>query len=768
MPNNLNFNANNRTLLDKPLPNENVPPEKKLEKGWGLKVAEAIYARNRFGYFTYDSDKQRIKENRRYGEGLQTINKYKPNQDVQGDRSIDNLDYTADSITAKYVDVVIGDMIDRDYEMLCKAVDAFSYTEKDKIRRRLLSNMMLKDFDNDIRKLAGIPVIPDSDFTPQDKDELELYMQMNVKLAWEIAMEKIINHVFEINNWEEIQRRLVRDLVENKFGAARVYYDEDYNIRLRYADIDNLVYPRTDYPDFRNVKYQAEFRQMTLGEIRDLAGNDLTEQDIFNIGRDFAGKQESYYWGWGTTYYSRRYHNGDYEYDNYQVDVLDFVLYTTDSHHFKERKSNNGNEFFDKYNPSKYKPKKGEKTQKKSMQVAYQGYWVTGSKYLFSWKRLRNQTREKRNGKYLPYVLPEFIMYAPNLRDMTNKSLVERIRPHADAINLYRLRLQHIVSKIPPPGVSVDVNAINDIVLGGKTLKAEQIIEMWFRDGSVFYDSMDDSGERRNYKPVELNQVQIPQLVEVINLIQYEINQIENVTGINSARDASSPDSKTLVGAQQIAYQGSLNATKEIYEAAIEIQKNIAKKIMRMIQNKIEYGHGIEEFKNIINTHDIEVLEITKGLTNAEMGISIEPILDEEDKATLNQNIALSLQAQEISISDAETARGMKNKKLAAQFLDQRRRKNAKERAELAAQESQAKAQADQQTVQIASELKQNEIELELNKDLALQENKAELDEARAASDHERKMDEIRLSKGFDIQKTRVNNETKEVPLKQE
>ena len=86
---------------------------------------------------------------------------------------------------------------------------------------------------------------------------------------------------------------------------------------------------------------------MTIDEIRQLAGKDLTEQDLFNIARNFAGKQESYYWGWGTTYYSRRYHNGDYEYDNYQIDVLDFVLYTYDKVRFRERKGKDGQIFFD-------------------------------------------------------------------------------------------------------------------------------------------------------------------------------------------------------------------------------------------------------------------------------------------------------------------------------------------------------------------------------------------------------------------------------------
>ena len=765
-PSRYQFNDANKALFENPLPNESVDPRIKATKEYGLKIAKAIYYRNRFGYFTYDSDKQRIKENRRYGEGLQTINKYKPNQSVQGDRSIDNLDYTADAITAKYVDVVIGDMISKDYKTICEAVDSYSYTEKDKIRRKYFANLILKEFDKVSREVTGVKVIPDGEYVPENQEELELYMQMNVKLAWEIAMEESLDHVFKINNWEEIHRRVARDLVENKYGAVRVYYDEDNHIRVRYADIDNVVVPRTDYPDFRNVKYQAEFRQMTIDEIRQLAADDLTEQDLFNIARNYAGKQESYYWGWGTTYYSRRYHNGDYEYDNYQIDTLDFVLYTYDKVRFRERRGKNGQLFFDQrdYN---YKPKKGEKMVERTVQVAYQGYWITGSNYIFAYKKLKNQTREKQDGKYSPYVLPQYIMYAPNLRDMTNKSLVERIRPHADRIQLYTLRLQHIISKIPPPGVSIDVSAVNDIVLGGKTLTPEDIVETFFRDGSVFYDSQDDSGERRNYKPVEVNQVVIPQLADIVSIIQYEIGQIENVTGINSARDASSPDPKALVGTQQIAYQGSLNATKEIYESMIEIKKNVAKKIMRMIQDKIEYGYGIEEFKNILSRHSMETLKVTKGLTNAEMGIFIEPILDEEDQLRLETNIQVSLQAGEISVSDAETARRMKNVKLAGQFLDLKRKQRAKEAAELQNEQALVKAQADQQSAAMAAQLRSQEIEIEFNKEKNLQDNQGRIDAALSAQKHEQDMALVEAKGQLQIQNTLTNNTTKNREINQ-
>ena len=757
---NYDFGSANRALYENPLPNESVDPRLKATQDYGKKVAKAIYYRNRFGYYTYDSDKQRIKENRRYGEGLQTINKYKPTQSTQGDRSIDNLDYSADSITAKYVDVVIGDMIDRDYDMNCEAIDPDSYTEKDKIRKKYFANLLLKEFDRISRETTGVKIIPDQEFTPENKEELDIYMQMNVKLGWEIAMEEILKHVFEINNWEEIQRRVARDMVENKFGSVRVYYDEDNHIRIRYSDIDNVMVPRTEYPDFRDVKYQAEFRRLTIGEIRELSNGDLSEQDLFDIARDYAGRQENFYWGWGTTYYSRRYMNGDYQYDNYQVDVLDFVFYTHDTMRFREKKGKNGQMFFDKRNHN-YRPKDGDKMHDKTVEVAYQGYWIIGSDYLFAYKKINNQLRERKDGKYSASVLKEFLMYAPNLRDMTNKSMVERIRPHADRIQLYTLRLQHIISKIPPPGVSIDITAVNDIIVGGKTLTPEDIVETFFRDGTVFYDSMDDSGERRNYKPVEVNQVQIPQIQEIVAIIQYELLQIENVTGINSARDASSPDKDALVGTQQIAYQGSLNATKEIYEGMLEIQKNVAKKVMRMVQDKVTYGMGIKEFKNIISRHSIEILEITKGLTNAEMGIFIQPVLDEQDKARLDANISLSLQAGEISVSDAERARRMKNVKLAGQFLDLKRKQHIKEATQAQAEQAQAKAAFDQQSAQQAAQMRMGEIEVEFNKEINLQNNQAQLDEAKAQADHMRNLELAGLKGDLKIEDTIANNTTK-------
>lgn len=755
-----------RDLVANPLPNENIDPKIKATNEYGLKVAKAIYYRSKYSYMTFDSDKMRIKENRRYGEGLQTINKYKPQQPDQGDGSKDNLDWSADSITAKYVDVILGDLIDKDYEMVCEAVDEFSYTEKDKVRRKYMAYMMLRDFDKEMKKVTGINTIPEGEYVPENKEELDLWISMNLKLSWEIAMEQMIDHVFNLNNWDDINRRVARDMIENKMGAVRCYYDENNHIRLRYGDIDCITTPVTTYPDFRDVKYQAEDRRMSIDEIRLLSNGDLTEQELFFIAKNYAGKDVKNNWPYGNTYLTRDFENGNYQYDNYLIDVLDFVLYTNDTIKFSNRTSKSGNEFFD-FRDFDYRPKSNEQVGEKTIQVAYQGYWIVGSDYIFAYKKLKNQTRAKQSEKYSPYVLPEFIMYAPNLRDMTNKSLVERIRPHADRIQNMTNRLQHIISKIPPPGPSIDISAIQDIVMGGKKMELKDIIELFFRDGTTIYDSRDDSGERRNFKPVEINQVNIPQLADIIQVIQYEVGQIENVTGINSARDASSPGPKDLVGTQQIAYQGSLNATKEIYKGMIEIKQNVAKKIMRMIQDKVEYELGIDEFKNIISKYGLKTIELTKGLTNAEMGIRIIPILDEQDKMKLEGNIAISLQSGEISVSDAETARRMKNVKQAAQFLDVQRKKHAAERLQAENAAAQAKAAFDQESANAAAQRDAMKIELETLKEIKILEHKAILEEQAEEAKFQREMELQILKNEGAIAKTVANNQTKPQPERQ-
>ena len=88
---------------------------------------------------------------------------------------------------------------------------------------------------------------------------------------------------------------------------------------------------------------------------------------------------------------------------------------------------------------------------------------------------------------------------------------------------------------------------------------------MFFQTGSVIGRSMTEEGEFNHGKiPVqELTSSgansKISSLVSVYN---YNLEMIRSVTGLNEARDGSTPDSKSLVGVQKLAALNSNTATK--------------------------------------------------------------------------------------------------------------------------------------------------------------------------------------------------------------
>src|SRR3990167_7100176 len=83
-------------------------PEKKKTDAYGLDYAKAIWATYTKDQTWWNTRKQRDIINRKYAEGLESIEKYKDRLDLKGDSSFLNLDFNPTTRIANLVDNVVG------------------------------------------------------------------------------------------------------------------------------------------------------------------------------------------------------------------------------------------------------------------------------------------------------------------------------------------------------------------------------------------------------------------------------------------------------------------------------------------------------------------------------------------------------------------------------------------------------------------------------------------------------------------------------------
>ena len=417
--------------------------------------------------------------------------------------------------------------------------------------------------------------------------------------------------------------------------------------------------------------------------------------------------------------------------------LMYFNYKTTNTFVYKKKQTGEGSfrtvEKDDQFNPPPEMMEEGkfEKVEKK-IEVWYEGVMVMGTNILLKWEMMENMVRPNSANQY---AYPNYVACAPKLYKGTFESLVRRMIPFADLIQMTHLKIQQVVSKVVPDGVFIDADGLSEVDLGtGAAYNPEDALRLYFQTGSVVGRSYTQDGEFNNARqPISQltsssGQSKMQMLVGNYN---HYLNMLRQVTGINQARDASTPDPNSLVGVQKLAALNSNVATRHILKASLYITQTLAECLSIRTADILEYADFKDEFAMQIGKYNLKILEEIKNLYLYDFGIFIEMSPDEEEKAQLEANIQMALQQGGINLEDAIDIRTLNNLKMANELLKVKRKqteakKQAQEQQAQAMQgqqqqqlqqmKSQAEMQKSQQELQAKIQIKQAEIAFEIEK----------------------------------------------------
>jgi len=304
--------------------------------------------------------------------------------------------------------------------------------------------------------------------------------------------------------------------------------------------------------------------------------------------------------------------------------------------------------------------------------------------------------------------------------------------PYADLIQMVHLKLQQVMSRITPDGVYIDADGLNEIDLGnGASYNPHEALKMFLQTGSVIGRSFTQDGEFNNGKiPIqELNHNSGHNKIQaLINSYNYYLNMIRDVTGINEARDGSTPDPDALVGVQKLAAANSNVATRHILDAGLDMTRDLAECVSLRIADILEYSDFAEEFAMQIGKYNVALLDEIKRLYLHSFGIFIEVAPDEEQKMRLEQDISLAIQRDQIDLDDKIDIMNMKNLKLASEMLKLRKREKLERDQAAEQQKMQMQGQINAQSAQQAAEAKMQAIQSESQAKMQLEQAKMQFD----------------------------------------
>ena len=712
-------------------PNQFVTDAEKSSPEFGLQIGQAIQYEwfrkdgNQGRYYSQWRDFHRL---RLYARGEQSVGKYKNELAIDGDLSYLNLDWTPVPIIPKFVDIVVNGMSDRLFKVKAYAQDAMSQAKRSKYQDVLEGQMVAKPALQKIKEQSGFdPFVMNPDDLPETDEELSLYMQLNYKPAIEIAEEEAINTILEENNYIELRKRLDYDLTVIGLGVTKHEFLPGAGVQVSYVDPANVVYSYTEDPYFRDCFYWGEIKTVPITEVFKI-DQTVTTQQLEEISK--------YSQAWYDYYNVAQFYQNDIFYRD-TCTLLYFNYKTTKKIVHKRKVLDSGAirviEKDDTFNPPVEMMEEGkfEKIEK-TIDVWYEGVMVMGTNILLKWQMSENMVRPKSASQH---AIPNYVACAPRMYKGNIESLVRRMIPFADLIQVTHLKLQQVISRVVPDGVFIDADGLNEVDLGtGAAYNPEDALRLYFQTGSVIGRSYTQEGDFNNAR------VPITQLTSnsgasktqmLIANYNHYMDMLRSVTGLNEARDGSTPDPNALVGVQKLAALNSNTATRHILDGSLFMFKSLAEALTYRVADILEYADFRDGFANRIGKYNVSILNEIKDLYIYDFGIFIEVAPDEEQKAQLEQNIQMALSKGDINLEDAIDIREIKNIKLANQLLkvkrikkqDREERLQMQQQAMIAQQQlksqemsAQVAAQKIQMESQAKMQLKQAEIAFDIEK----------------------------------------------------
>ena len=674
-------------------PSQAVSDLEKMSYEYGLKVARAI-EHEWFSSSTskYSDNLNNFHRLRLYARGEQPIQKYKNELSINGDLSYLNLDWKPVPIVPKFVDIVVNGMAQRAYEVKAYSQDSYGVSKRTEYMESMLRDMRSREFNDLAQQNFGMDMYEnDKELLPDTEEELALHMQLDYKQAVELAEEQAINVLMDGSKFDLVKKRSLYDLTTIGIGAVKTTFDWSEGAKVEYVDPANLVYSYTESPYFDDIYYVGEVKEIPINELVKQFPN-LTEQDIEDIVK---GPRSSIA-------------QAKPNRDRNKVDVLYFNYKTHKNNTYKLKETGTGAdkviEKNDTFNPPMDMDGNFSKLER-VVECLYEGVLILGTDRLLKWDMAKNMLRTKSN---FSKVRMNYSIVAPRMYNGKIESIVSRITGFADMIQLTHLKLQQVLSRMVPDGVYMDADGLAEIDLGnGTNYSPQEALNMFFQTGSVIGRSFTSEGDQNPGK-VPIQQIQNGaggnKLQALIQTYNYYLQMIRDVTGLNEARDASTPDSNALVGIQKLAAANSNTATRHILQSMLLLAAESAEALSLRVSDIIEYSPTRDAFIQSIGAHNVATLEEMAELYLYDFGIFIELMPDDEEKQILENNIQMALAQKLIDLDDAIDLRDVRNVKLANQLLKIKRRKKAERDQAMQQQNIQAQSQANQQAQQAAAQ----------------------------------------------------------------
>jgi hypothetical protein len=758
------MNDYNKSTFPDPL----AATEEKVQKAYGLAYAKALVAQ--WGGVDVEGSlyRKRFKEfetARQYANGTQDTSIYKQilnSLDANnGDGTMMTLDWTPVPIVPKFAKIVVNKIISSYRYPQVEAIDPLSQNEKDIKKKKIALRIENKEMFQEA-KAAGLDVDVDPDRLPQTPEEVEIFLDTNIKTDAEIAAQIATNMTLSWNNFDErVYRRNVEDLVNCGMAVTKRSNDPNYGIQEEYVDPAYFLHSHTDDPTFSDMIYAGHLKRISIQELKRLAGDQFTEEQYQKIAKTVMNKYGNNASRFVDNYYDQRLGRYNYGYDEFTLEVLDFEFLSVDSMVYEKKQSRFGNIGF-YFKGNSYEAPKNSVYDREPIQMnnatIYGGMHIVGTEYIFNYGQKNNVPKNIHD---LTKARMSYSVVATNIRNMIPKSLVSSVIGFADQLQLSHLKIQQAIAKSKPDGIIIDIEGLENVDLGrGGDLQPLEIQDIYEQTGVFYYRSKNPEGGFQN-PPVQPIDNRIRNINELIALYNHYLRMIRDATGINEVMDGTTPKGEALVGVNQMAVAAGNNALYDVTNSAMILYRKVCEDILKCLQILPAESVLYKVYEKAIGKTNMSVLNSFKDLPMYNFGIQVMTDLNDRDRQYLEQNIQIALSQKEIDLEDAIAVRNIKDVDQAERLLVIRRKKRIAQQQQMQQANIQAQSQANAQAAQatVQAEIQKEQIMAQI--DMQKRQMEFEMQAQLAQLQHQMKLELERLKGEYGIAEQKIESNVK-------
>lgn len=620
-------------------PSDKVNPKLKLDASYALAFMQAFmceYVNNNCHVpFKYGEDEYSFDTLRLYATGKEGNSVVKRNYFGQQRMEKDGkyptsvtVSFNGTDVMPKFFDIMRSINQKIEYKTTARAIDSESTLSKryDKAYVKTLIDETTQDILGKIKYKPNSPINLE-DIGAETESDVDLFFDSGgYRTKREIMSKACIQKTNKESDNKVIQDMQFDDIITLGCFAGKTYIDRGNNlVKKRYVDPARCLIPRSAMLDSRNFTRFAEKRKVTIAQIREEYPH-ISEAQIrliakhnFEMNPEIASAID------GIGIYSNEIMNTNLssKIDNCEVEILDAQWLSEDLSYFLTN-TNNPNFYKEVdygYKVTGNRERTGDKVITKNYVKKYYGVWVIGTDIMLDYGLCDDIVYYGKDGNKIPRL--DYFFYKTG-----NKSLVERCIQHIEDIHLAVVKLRNAIAKIPPaPRMIVQQQLMDNVFLNGKRQQPEDLYQNFVEKGLLVVNNLDEFNKPifQNAKAIEF----VPSgVLEDIQIFRSEIvsgvEAIREVTGANSAVDASSPNPYEGVGQTQqaaIAANNALSPSFNIFKHyVIKVDTDVVKK-WQIVAKRVK---DLDVDYAPLGIDTMQVLTLSEEFVNSDFSIYAE------------------------------------------------------------------------------------------------------------------------------------------------